>query len=85
MHTVLPSTGFIRLPAVLQYIPVGRSTWWAGVRDGRFPAPVKIGGATAWRVEDIHKLIEALHQASAQSNHRTMSDGSKTSKAPSTK
>jgi hypothetical protein len=40
-------------------IPVSRSTWWAGVKSGRFPAPVKLGPrTTAWRVEDIEKLNE---------------------------
>lgn len=54
----LPEIGFIRLPAVLQHIPVGKSTWWAGVKSGRYPKPVKLGERiTAWRVEDIHALI----------------------------
>ena len=63
MKATLPLTGFVRLPVVLQHIPVGRSTWWAGVQGGRFPAPVKIGGVTAWRVQDLHDLIERLGQA----------------------
>lgn len=40
-------------------IPVSRSTWWAGVKSGRFPAPVKLGPRiTAWRESDIQKLID---------------------------
>ncbi len=32
-----------------------------GVKDGRFPKPVKLGvKTTAWRVEDIRDLIERL-------------------------
>ena len=55
----LPETGFLRLPAVLALIPVSKSTWWAGIKAGRFPQPVKIGPrTTCWRVEDIRKLIE---------------------------
>lgn len=58
----LPQTGFLRLSSILAPIgpiPVGRSTWWAGVKDGRFPKPVKLGPrTTAWRVEDIRALIE---------------------------
>ncbi|WP_246499010.1 helix-turn-helix transcriptional regulator [Microvirga soli] len=39
-------------------IPVSRSTWWAGIKDGRYPKPVKLGPRiTAWRVEDIRALI----------------------------
>mgnify|MGYP001103068194 CR=1 FL=1 len=59
MERRLTNTGFLRLPDVLKLYPVSRSTWWAGVRDGRYPQPVKIGErCTAWRVADIRDLIE---------------------------
>lgn len=55
---ILPATGFLRLPEVLQLIPVSKSTWWAGVKTGRFPKPVKLGERiTAWRTEDIQAFI----------------------------
>ena len=58
----LPRAGFVRLTSILAPrgpIPVGRSTWWAGVKSGRFPKPVKLGPrTTAWKVEDIRTLIE---------------------------
>jgi prophage regulatory protein len=58
----LPETGFVRLANLLAPvgpIPVSKSTWWSGVRSGRFPKPVKLGRRiTAWRVEDIRALIE---------------------------
>ncbi len=58
---LLPETGFIRLPAVLSLIPVGKTTWWKGIKSGRFPKPVKLGpNMTAWRVEDIRDLIEKI-------------------------
>jgi prophage regulatory protein len=57
----LPHSGFVRLPGILAPngpIPVSKSTWWAGIKDGRYPKPVKLGPRiTAWRVEDIHALI----------------------------
>ncbi len=64
--THLPETGYLRLPqivgdpkaAIPAIIPVSKSTWWAGVKTGRFPKPVKLGPRiTAWRVEDIRNLI----------------------------
>lgn len=63
IHTpTIPETGFLRLPSILQIIPVGKSTWWAGVKSGRFPASVKIGPrTTAWRCEDIRQLLEDLN------------------------
>ena len=40
-------------------LPISKSTWWAGVKSGRFPMPIKLGERiTAWRQEDIVKLIE---------------------------
>lgn len=55
----LPATGFVRLPQILSIFPVSRSTWWAGVKSGRFPAGHKLGPRiTAWRAEDIKKLLE---------------------------
>ena len=68
-RTALPTTGFVRLsqivgnpkavPPIPAIYPVGRSTWWNGVKSGRFPPPIKLGPkTTAWRVEDIRKLIE---------------------------
>ena len=67
--TPLPETGLIRLkeilgnpktkPPIPPIIPVSKSTWWAGVKTGRFPQPVKLGPRiTAWRVADIREMIE---------------------------
>ena len=58
IYYALPETGFVRLPEILKVFPVSKSTWWAGVKDGRFPKPVKLSPKiTAWRVEDIRELI----------------------------
>jgi predicted DNA-binding transcriptional regulator AlpA len=63
---LLPETGFVRLDTILKLLPIGRSTFWAGVRTGRFPAPVKFGHRTsAWRVADIRALLERLSQDEA--------------------
>jgi prophage regulatory protein len=64
MNSVGPQTGFLRLKYILWPlgpVPVSRSTWWAGVKSGRFPKPVKLGpNTTAWRKEDICRLIVEL-------------------------
>jgi prophage regulatory protein len=55
----LPEVGFIRLAQVLAVIPVSKSSWWAGIKDGRFPKPLKLGPrTTVWRVEDIRALLQ---------------------------
>lgn len=57
----LPERGFVRLQTILQLIPVGKSSWWEGVKKGIYPQPVKIGArVTAWRVEDINSLIDRI-------------------------
>lgn len=67
----LPETGYVRLPQIIgnpkatppipAIIPVSKSTWWNGVKEGRFPPSVKLGPrTTVWRVEDIRRLIESV-------------------------
>lgn len=62
-----PDAGFVRLRQILAPagpIPVSKSTWWQGVKDGRFPKPIKIGPrTTVWRVEDIRALFERTDAA----------------------
>jgi len=65
-HSTLPETGFVRLPDVLRVFPISRSAWWAGVKAGRYPSPVKLGPrTTAWRASDIAELIESLSTGGA--------------------
>lgn len=59
----LPETGFLRLPQVLSLIPLSRSAWYQGIKDGLYPAPVTLGAknyAVAWRAEDIRALIHQI-------------------------
>lgn len=67
MHQ-LPESGFLRLPQIIgdtkrgipAIIPVSKSAWWAGVKTGRFPKPVKLGPrTTAWNVSQILALIKS--------------------------
>lgn len=63
---VLPETGYVRLAQVLQVIPIGKSTWWNGIRVGKYPRPIKLSArVTAWRAEDIHGLIKKIAEQSA--------------------
>ena len=65
-HINLQETGFLRLPQVLQIVPVGKSTWWAGVKSGRYPKGQKLSPrTTAWKVEDIRALIAELSNEGA--------------------
>jgi prophage regulatory protein len=68
MTNTLPQTGFVRLPQILAVIPIGKSTWWQWVKDGKAPEPIKLGAnTTAWKAEDIYKFIKALAESEVQS------------------
>ena len=54
--------GFLRLKDVLELIPVKRSCWYAGVKSGKFPAPVKMGNMSFYRVEDIERTIREISE-----------------------
>ncbi len=59
--TPLPQEGFVRLPQVLHVLGIGKTTFWEGIKTGRFPAPVKLGPRTSvWKVEDIRNLISRI-------------------------
>lgn len=39
-------------------LPISKSTWWAGVKDGRFPQPIKLGDrVTAWNKDEVMALL----------------------------
>jgi len=61
-----PEYGLMRLSQILgdkkkglpPIIPISKSSWWAGVKTGRYPKPVKLSPrCTCWRVDDIRALI----------------------------
>jgi prophage regulatory protein len=64
----LPSEGYLRLPQILgnpkanipALIPISKSSWWAGIKAGRYPKGVKLGPrTTVWTVESIRALIKS--------------------------
>jgi prophage regulatory protein len=65
---LLPNTGYLRIRQIVgdkakgiqPLIPISRSGWFAGVREGRFPAGVLLGKRTrVWLAADILSLIES--------------------------
>jgi len=56
-----PTRPLLKLPEVLTALPVSRSSWYAGMRSGLYPQPVKLGAkSVAWKRSDIDRLIESL-------------------------
>lgn len=73
MDNRLASAGFLRLPQIIgdpktgipPLIPVSKSTWWSGVKSGRFPKPIKLGTGrvTVWSAAEISDFIATLSAA----------------------
>jgi prophage regulatory protein len=42
------------------YLPISKSSWWAGVAEGKYPPPIKLGArTTCWRESDVLALVVA--------------------------
>lgn len=66
-------SGLYRLKSIVRskggpppLIDVSASTWWAGVKTGRFPKPVRLGERmTCWRGSDLLAFVERLGEVQA--------------------
>ena len=46
-------------PPIPAMFPVCKSTWWSGIKSGRYPAPIKLSErCTAWKLSDLLDWIE---------------------------
>jgi prophage regulatory protein len=51
----------LRVPQILERVPVSRSWLWRLVKDGKFPQPLRISEKiTAWKESDIDNFLENL-------------------------
>ncbi len=71
----LPSAGFLRLNQILgdpkagipAIIPISKSSWWAGIKAGKYPRGLKLSPrTTVWTVESIRALINSTSQGPRQ-------------------
>ena len=62
-------TPYLRLKQIVAphgLLPISASTWWQGVKEGRYPQPVKLSKrVTAWNGEDIADFLERLQAGDA--------------------
>lgn len=67
--TAVPSSArdrLIRLPEVLQLIPVSRSAFYAGMKLGIYPKPKRIGKRTvAWSEAEAQACIAEMNRSTA--------------------
>lgn len=48
-------------PTIPAIIPISKTTWWDGVKKGKYPKFFKIeGNTTVWRSDEIQKLVDNL-------------------------
>ena len=75
MHNALHS-GFLRLSwiigdatkGILPLIPVSRATWYAGIKSGKYPKPIRLSeGVSVWRTSDIDSLCQQIEQKASES------------------
>ncbi|WP_287372467.1 AlpA family phage regulatory protein [Prosthecochloris sp.] len=52
------------IPAI---IPISKTAWYRGIREGKYPKPVKLSERTsAWRSTDIDALVERINNQSQE-------------------
>jgi len=56
-----PLEPLLRLPEVMELIPISKDTWKKGSKNGTYPKPIKIGKrAVAWKAEDIRAFCNGM-------------------------
>lgn len=60
----------MRVSEVLEVLPVSRSHFYRGVKEGDYPQPIKLGKRTsAWRRVDIAAYLQKRNPTSPVSEH----------------
>lgn len=69
----LENESLLRLPQVLKIIPISKSAWWQGCKDGRYPKPIKLGPrTTVWKASDISAFMRQLSRSPVQDESNGM-------------
>lgn len=56
---------YIRINQLIQTLPISKASIWRKVKQGTFPAPVKLSvGITAWRTADIEIWLNQCDRGS---------------------
>ncbi|MBF2099135.1 MAG: AlpA family phage regulatory protein [Gloeomargaritaceae cyanobacterium C42_A2020_066] len=52
---------YLDLPEVLEIFRLSRTTWYQGIKLGRYPKPIKVGQRrVVWRAADLEALAQRL-------------------------
>lgn len=47
----------IRIPQILEIMPISKSKFWLMVQKGEFPKPIKIGRSSFWTIEQVQAFL----------------------------
>jgi prophage regulatory protein len=56
----------MRIPQILEVMPVSKSKFWLMVQKGEFPKPIKIGRSSFWTIDQVQTFIR---ERTKQSNN----------------
>lgn len=63
---------YMRESELLEALPFSRATLWRRVKDGEFPAPIKLGGnLNAWKRAEVTKWSEAMEASQGKKGKRS--------------
>ena len=52
-------------PPIEPIIPISKSSWWEGVKSGRYPQAIKLSAnTTVWREDEVRALVIKIIQSS---------------------
>lgn len=63
--TQLPDDALIDMERVIDLVGMRRTWVYDEIRAGRFPAPIKLGTASRWRLGDVRRWLAALTTSTA--------------------
>jgi len=71
-HVFINPAGFVRVSDLRGLgVPFAISTIWQKVAQGEFPAPVKMGHVTAWKIGDVLDWLTAQSLADQQAPEKS--------------
>jgi prophage regulatory protein len=47
----------MRIPQILEVMPISKSKFWLMVQKGEFPKPIKIGRSSFWTIDQVQSFI----------------------------
>jgi predicted DNA-binding transcriptional regulator AlpA len=68
----LPEEGYVRINQLLglgsrrdqlPILPISRPTLYAWISEGKWPAPLKVGGTVMWSAAVVREALKSLSQA----------------------